>query len=157
VDVPADLSCADCQLTLSVVEREGSRVTLGIDFESDTGALPRMADLRIYTSHNAATALGAVAGKAVTNAGKELFVDTTTDSPLRDMGVRTAGLLALSLSNANLIGNGRLGEVTFDLKAIPSGTPVAFRIEKRIETFAPATADLALQSEPYDWPVVVER
>lgn len=156
VTVPTNASCTACLLKLRVLGRVGNQVRLGIDLTSNT-PLPRMADLRIYTNYNGAFPVSAVAGSALWAAGKELYIDPIESTPFRVVGTRTYGVLALSLANTTVIHSGTLAEVIFDIGALNAGDDVAFRLEQRPKTFAPASADLILQSGRYDYPVAVER
>jgi hypothetical protein len=115
-----------------------------------------MADVYIYSSQPV-SAVGAAAGDALVAAEKELYPHPETQERFRLVAPRTWGLLALSISNTNTIGPGRIAELTISLGTLEPGSRAAFRIEQRRQTFAPAAADRALQAGRYDYPVVVEK
>ena len=63
-------------------------------------------------------------------------------------------LLALALGNTTEIATGRL--LTFDVELDHPG-PVELRLLRHPQTFAPESADGALQATAYDTPLTVTR
>lgn len=149
-------SCPDCVLKLSLVREPDfkdngniAKVVLAIDYNpSSTEA--RMADMWIYA--NADVKLARVeTGEGLADAGKAFFIDPVNHVPYRQRADRAFSLLALSLTNRNAIGAGRLATLEFTLDHPKA---VAFKLVHH-PTLAPAGADNELASMPYDSAVVV--
>ena len=158
---PSDVSCADCPMVLTEVERElGGEalvsVTLALDFLPPEGAAePGMADIRLRaTGHGR---LDAVAlGEALMAADKELYVDAMTGKPFRELADGTIQLLILSTTDTQTIGVGRWLFLKFVFP--PSDDPewpAVYSLVKREQTLAPPLADQVLWGAELDQPVVV--
>lgn len=149
-------SCSDCALTLSLVRSEitGDRrkVVLAVDYEArEQEPQPRMADVRIRVSTDVRLTT-AEEGLALTNVGKALYRDSATNLPYKRRANGTYQIVAYGLSSGVPIENGRIATLTFDA---PADGDLAFALERRLQTLAPAAADMALQATDYDQPVVV--
>lgn len=150
-----DVSCPDCSLRLVKAGSEPladgrRRLTLYIEYHPQAEQpLPRIVDLRLRT-HSQATLVDAVAGEALTAAGKALYADPITGQNWRRRPDGDYQFLALSTVNTDSIGAGRLLTLTFEASG-----PALVRLVKREQVFAPYAADAALQPQSYDNPVVV--
>ncbi len=127
-----------------------ARVDLAIELHpSGSEPGPRIMDLRLVANAQVFL-IEATAGAALNAAGKSLWLNSDTGQPWRRLQDGSYQLLVLSNNNQR-IGEGRLLELRLSLS---EARPVAFALVKRAETFAPADADLFLQSTSYDGSVV---
>jgi hypothetical protein len=129
-----------------------NKVVLAVEY-APTGSdpKPRMADIRL--SSNLVVALdSADKGQALTDSGKDLYIDPLTNKSWKKRADGSYQFLIHSLSNANYISTGRLFTLTLSMNL---KGPLYFRLTKREQTFAPADADSLLQGTPYDGSVVV--
>lgn len=156
---PCDASsnCTDCQLQLSVVERQASPeaeyVTLAIDYAaSPTAPLPTLADLRLHVD---GAELSRVAlGESLLNAHKELLENPRTGKPFQELPGGNYQLVVFSSNDAGAFEPGRLLFLRFRLDGIV-GRPATFNIIAREQIFAPAAADQLLWGGGYDGVVAV--
>lgn len=155
---PVASSCATCSLKLTVLSKTVSasgnitEVKLAVDYDPEaTEPKPRMIDLRLY-SNKPVTLTQAVEGQALVEASKNFYTDPITNRPWKARADRSFQLLLLSLTNTNVIGPGRIAELTFTLD---DPGPVPFRILPGGQVFAPPDADTALHSTSFADAVVV--
>lgn len=126
------------------------RVDLAIEFyPSEFEPRPRIMDFRLVANAQIFL-IEATAGAALNAAEKSLWLNADTGQPWRRLQDGSYQLLVLS-NNDQRIGEGRLLELHLSLS---EARPVAFALVKRADTFAPADADLVLQSTSYDGSVV---
>jgi len=74
--------------------------------------------------------------------------------PWRRRGDGAYQLVAYEATNAELVADGRVVELTLSLD---EWGPVRFSLQRHEQTFAPSDADAALQASPYDTEVIVTR
>lgn len=151
-------NCSSCELTLSHVLEPGlihshKEAVIAIDFTPAEGAaLPRMAEFRLQLD-GPATLLEARSGESLSTAGKDLYRDAFTGNAFKQAADGAYRLLAYGAASAKEIGAGRIAELR--LQVTGSG-PVSVHLQRREQTFAPATADAQLQASSYDQPLVVK-
>jgi hypothetical protein len=152
-----NVSCSDCALSLRLIDKvvkNGRLLEVTVAVEFAPGAddpLPRVADFRIGANHDIQL-LSLAPGDAVTQAGKEFFVDAATGQSWRRRGDGSYQMLIFTVGNTNDITSGRLATLRF---AVGSDKPVALRLLRRVQTLAPALADTALQRTKYDQGLLV--
>jgi hypothetical protein len=159
---PTDVSCDDCVLRLSVVERERiggvlTGVTIAIDYHPSSGTpLPGIADFRLKIQGPATVARVGLAQR-LTDLGKELSVDGTTGRAWRTTAAGDTQLLLLSPSTSAPITAGRVAVVRLTLGTVdnPAQMPVAVSLIEREQIFAPKVADEALWSGGFAKPVSI--
>ncbi len=167
---PRDVSCSDCPLTLSVVDREivdgrVRSVTVALDFAPKLGTpLPGMADLRLRVLGDAELAQVAI-GESLITSEKGFYMDPETGRAYRELADGTLQLLIMSTNNTRDIPAGRWLFLTFrfapSFGADASVTPLILALVEREEIFAPAAADAALWGSHFGaslvvWPDAVE-
>jgi hypothetical protein len=126
---------------------------IGVDLTPHAAAsLPRMAELRVLIDGPAAL-VDAQSGSALTDAGKALYRDPFTGQAFKQAADGAYRFLVYGSSRASEIGAGRLAELRL---RITGDEPIALRLQRREQTFAPAGADALLQTTSYDLPLVVK-
>jgi hypothetical protein len=141
-------SCTDCGLSLAIVAgSEADVVDVEVRLSSrESDPSPRMIDLRIRPNRPVAL-LSVTPGSAMTDADKTLYFDAEKGHPWKAREDGSYQLLIHGFANTKTIAPGRL--LTMRFHRVGS-EPVSFALEKRAQTFAPASADAALQRTPYD-------
>lgn len=167
---PRDVSCTDCPLALSVVDREivegrVRSVTVALDFAPKMAtALPGMADLRLRVEGNAELVEVAI-GESLITSEKGFYMDPETGRAYRELPDGTLQLLVMSTNNTRDIPAGRWLFLKFrfapSFGAETSVTPLVLALVEREEIFAPAAADAALWGSHFGaslviWPDAVE-
>ena len=159
---PSQLSCQGCGLTLVNVALEqdresgGSYFTLAVEAKLDDAAAPRLADFRIAADRPVelervqATDVLGDAGKLLHRfVAGNLPYERLPDGTFRFV-IESAGI------KHSTIGSGRWLTLRFRADAAVAAQPVRFRLLRREQTFAPLTADAALQASAYDTPLTIE-
>lgn len=148
---PAAVSCATCQLRLTILELTRDRaglpklLTLGLQYiPSEGGVLPRVADIRLRVT-GPATFLDVTAGAALIDAGKALATDPNTGLPVQ---IQTDGVLrtvVLAGTDNATIGGGLWLSWRFRLGGAfePMDAPVEIRLLRDEPILAPPPAELA--------------
>ena len=163
---PTAQSCEGCPLILSVVDRELgpdglSALTLAVDFAaSEPAPAPAMADLRLAVEGGVRLERVGITPSLLA-AGKTLLRHPYTGKRFQvdQNGVHRFVLISSSGKRETKIPTGRwlLLRFVFEEPQAGSAAPAVFSLVQREDVFAPAAADLALQSEGYDGRVVVWR
>jgi len=163
---PSAQSCEGCALILSVVDRQESpagpsSVTLAVDFApTESSPAPALADLRLAVEGGVRLERVGITPDLL-NAGKTLLRHPYTGKRYQvdQNGVHRFVLISSTGRRETKIPTGRwlLLRFAFDEPQAGSTAPAVFSLVQREELFAPAAADLALQSEGYDGRVVVWR
>jgi hypothetical protein len=114
--------------------------------------LPELLNIHLKTTGS--VVIGRVGlGPALINTEKQLVPAPSTGLPYRVHG-DTYSLMILSTQNTKLIPSGDW--IYLDLMiGDTSSEPVSLRVVKRVQTFAPTSADMILWGEEYDTPVII--
>jgi hypothetical protein len=154
IEVTSDVSCLDCSLRLSVLNKESTNdtltaLTLVVDyFPTNLEPRPRIADVRLNVP--AGLVLDSLTlGIAGSSASKELYVDPESGSPWKIRSDGSIQALVVALDNSNNLESGRLLTYTFSIPA-PQAGPVSVNLVKRDQTFAPPDSDSAIDATAYD-------
>jgi hypothetical protein len=133
--------------------RSHKEAVIAIDFNPAEGAvLPRMAEFRLQID-GPATLLEARSGESLSSAGKDLYRDSYTGNAFKQAADGAYRLLAYGAASANDIGAGRIARLRLE---VTGPEAVSVHLQRREQTFAPATADAQLQASSYDQPLVVK-
>ena len=159
---PRDVSCTDCALRLSVVEREESdgllrSVTLAVDYEPEPGTpMPAIVALRLKIDGPARLDRVGL-GEVALEAGKKLVVDPRSGRPYRVHDDGVVELMVLSPGSTRRIEAGRwiFLKLTISGDGAAASGPVLVRLLPTGEVFAPPAADEALFGVELDSPVVI--
>lgn len=152
-------SCADCPLKLVLLDSKTSAsrftsVTIGLDYSPrENEPKPTLADIRIVAD-STAELIDIQTGPGLDDADKTLFVDPNTNKPFRKRNDGSYQMLVQSKENVKEFMAGRLLVMTFGVNGLG---PVTFSLAKRVQTFAPLSADAPLQATDYQNLLVVSK
>ncbi len=141
------LSCEDCVLQLAVRESAGNEdVEVEVRFSpAESDPRPRMLDLRVRPSRPVEL-LAVEEGPAMMHSALSFRHDAASGQAWKRRADGSCQVLIRGLESTSSLEAGHVATLRFR-RDTPE--PLAFALEKRAQTFAPLSADAALQATPY--------